>query len=107
MEEPLDGEWAVIETRLPSGASLQVQSRQLGGVEKIFGKTPEFQALVPRIEGIASVLADVWNKVKPRKATVEFSLQIALESGELTALLVKGSSESNLKICLEWSDPPK
>jgi hypothetical protein len=42
--------------------------------------------------------------LKPHKASVEFGLEVALEAGQLTALLVKGSGTSNLKITLEWSE---
>jgi hypothetical protein len=41
-------------------------------------------------------------KVKPKKASVEFSLKVGVESGKLTSLLVKGTGEGNLKITLEW-----
>jgi len=34
---------------------------------------------------------------------VEFGLEVALESGQLTAVLVKGSAKANLKITLEWA----
>jgi hypothetical protein len=40
-------------------------------------------------------------KVKPKKASVEFGLEVAVESGKLTTLLVKGASTANLKITLE------
>lgn len=34
---------------------------------------------------------------------MEFGLEVALESGQLTAVLVKGSAKANLKITLEWA----
>ena len=43
-------------------------------------------------------------KVKPRAASVEFGLEIGIESGQLTALLVKGTGTANLKITLEWGE---
>ena len=43
-----------------------------------------------------------FQKVKPRKASVELGLEVGLESGHLTALLVKGTGTANLKLTLEW-----
>lgn len=102
LKEKLD----LVEVKLPDGSIIHVQAIDLGGEQKIAFKTPELTTLVPRIEGIARTLAEVWKKVKPQKATVEFALQLAVESGQLTALLMQGSTEANLKICLEWSEEP-
>jgi hypothetical protein len=40
-------------------------------------------------------------KVKPKKATVKFGMELAIESGQLTAAIVKGSGKTNLEITLE------
>ena len=36
------------------------------------------------------------------KATVEFGLQFAVESGQVVSVIAKGSGSSSLKVCLEW-----
>ncbi len=41
-------------------------------------------------------------KVKPKKATLKFGMEIAVESGALTAVIVKGSGKANLEITFEW-----
>ena len=41
-------------------------------------------------------------ELKPQKTTAEFSLEVGLESGQLTALWVKGSGNASIKITLEW-----
>lgn len=48
-------------------------------------------------------LSGVLQEVKPDKATIKFGLEIAIESGQITTLIVKGSSKANLEITLEWS----
>jgi hypothetical protein len=42
----------------------------------------------------------------PSKATVEFRLGFAVESGKLTALWVGGKGEAALTVTLEWSGTP-
>jgi hypothetical protein len=44
-------------------------------------------------------------KVAPTKPSVEFAIEVGLESGKLTALWVKGTGTANLKIAMEWSKP--
>ena len=56
------------------------------------------------IEGIAKTVKKSIDKVKPTKASVEFGLEFGFESGEITAMIVKGEGKANLKITLEWED---
>jgi len=57
------------------------------------------------IEGIAQLVTQAIEKVAPTKASVEFAIEVGLESGQLTALWVKGTGTANLKIAMEWSKP--
>jgi hypothetical protein len=63
----------------------------------------DFDAVSHAIEGIADSLTRAIQKIAPKKTTVEFGLELQLESGALTALIVKGSGKSNLKVTMEWS----
>lgn len=54
------------------------------------------------IQGLSHVVHEALVAVKPDKATVEFGLEVGLESGKLTALWVKGTGKANLKITLTW-----
>jgi Trypsin-co-occurring domain 1 len=49
------------------------------------------------------VLRGTFDRIKPDKASVKFGLKVAVESGHLTAVVVKGSGEANLEVTLEWS----
>ena len=91
-------------TRLPNGATLYIETPVLGGEEEVGISLPEFNEVTHVLEGIAESVVTTLKKVKPRKATIEFGLAMALESGHLTALLVKGSGTSNLKVTLEWGE---
>ena len=63
----------------------------------------ELSNIMQAIEGIASSVYSCLERVRPQEASVEFGLEIGVESGNLTALLVKASGKANLKITLKWS----
>ena len=69
-------------------------------VSTISGKLSE---LMPVLQSIADCLMKALSAVSPDKTTVEFGMQIALESGKLTSLLVSGTGKANIKIVLEWN----
>jgi hypothetical protein len=92
----------VIPTQLADGTVIHVQATLLGGDEQVSAHIPTFEEVSHIIEGVAQSLFSSLERVKPRKARVEFGVEIALESGHLTALLIQGSSTANLKIILEW-----
>ncbi len=54
------------------------------------------------ITTLAEDLGEVFKKSKATKASIEFGIVIGVESGNFTALLVKGTSTANLKVSLEW-----
>ncbi|WP_013323976.1 CU044_2847 family protein [Gloeothece verrucosa] len=64
----------------------------------------DFSEVTDAIEAIATSMTTSFNKIKPKKATVEFGLEIGVNSGKLTTLLVKSCSRTNLKITLEWEN---
>ena len=94
----------MIKTQLANGATIYVEATALGGEEEVAFTLPPFQAVTDAIEGIADSVVTTLQKVKPKKASVEFGLDVALEAGQLTALLIKGTGSSNLKITLEWGE---
>jgi Trypsin-co-occurring domain 1 len=81
---------------------MNVEATVLGGEEDISFRLPEFREVMDSIEQIAATLSEMMKRVKPSKAAVEFGIEIAVESGGLTALLVKGTGKANLVIKLEW-----
>ncbi len=91
-----------IPVQLPNGTVIHVQATLLGGEEQVSAHLPTFDEVGHAIEGIAHVLVTSLERVKPRKTCVELGIEIALESGKLTALLVRGSSTANIKVTLEW-----
>jgi Trypsin-co-occurring domain 1 len=94
----------IVKAELANGTILHIQATILGGEEEVAFTLPSFKEVTDAIEGIAESVITTLQKVKPRKASVEFGLEVALEAGHLTALLVKGAGTSNLKITLEWGE---
>lgn len=92
----------IVPVQLPDQVKIQVEAIVLGGEEDVSFRVQSFQGVIDAIESIASAMDTAVQKIKPDKASVEFGLEMAIESGELTALLVKGSGTANLKISLEW-----
>lgn len=93
----------LIPVKLPNGAQIRVVATMLGGKEAdVAFKLLSFDEVTNTIEGIAGSLNAALQKIQPKKASVEFGLEVAVESGALTALLVKGSGTATLKITLEW-----
>lgn len=90
---------------LEDGTTFLVQARALGGEEDVgIGDVLKFETVNKIVGGIATGLKKTFDTVKPKKATVEFGLELGLESGQLTALLVDDSAKASLKITLEWGE---
>jgi hypothetical protein len=63
----------------------------------------QFQKVTSLLNRLSNLTLEAIKQAAPTKAGVEFGIDIAVESGELTALLVKGEAKGNLKISLEWT----
>ena len=63
-----------------------------------------FDAVRDTVEAIATELADVWSRVHPSEATVEFGLSVTAKTGKLTGLVVDGSGAASLTVKLTWKN---
>ena len=66
------------------------------------GKAFSFDGLAESIEAIAGRMTAALDKVSPDRASVEFGIDVGVESGGLTALIVKGTGTATVKVTLEW-----
>jgi hypothetical protein len=94
----------IVPVQFANGVAMRVEATLLGGEEDVAFNILSFREVSDAIESIASTFTATLEKVKPKKASVEFGLEVAVESGKLTTLLVKGASTANLKITLEWGE---
>ncbi|MCU7725622.1 hypothetical protein ODJ79_17985 [Actinoplanes sp. KI2] len=88
---------------LDDGKKIYVQIASTAEAKDVaFSDALKFDGAVEAIRGIARSIRHVLDDAKPDRASIEFSLDIAVESGVLTTVLVKGSGEASLTITLEW-----
>lgn len=95
----------LVPVSLPNGARVRVEVTDLGGAggfESAGFDAYKFDGVIAAVEGIASAVQTALEKVGPKKASVELGLELGVEAGQLTALLVKGTGKANLKIILHW-----
>jgi len=95
-----------IPVQLPNGATVKFEITQTGR-EDVGFDAKQFQPVADAIEGVVQMIATPIQKVRPKKATVKFGMELAIESGQLTAVIVKGSGRANLEITLEWEETSK
>ena len=62
-----------------------------------------FDGVTNSIEAIADRVTAALESARPEKATVEFGIDVGVETGGLTGLLAKGTGSATLKITLEWA----
>jgi len=95
-----------VPVQLPNGAIVKVEVASTGR-EDVGFDVKQFQPVADAIEGVVQMIAAPIQKVKPKKATVKFGMELAIEAGQLTAIIVKGSGKANLEITLEWEPGKK
>nr|VFK66019.1 MAG: hypothetical protein BECKUNK1418G_GA0071005_107612 [Candidatus Kentron sp. UNK]VFK69082.1 MAG: hypothetical protein BECKUNK1418H_GA0071006_10108 [Candidatus Kentron sp. UNK] len=91
-----------IPVQLPNGRIIHVEATPLGGEEEVAFQTLKFDEIGEIIKGLASTFTKSIESLRPTRTGVEFSLELGVETGKLTALLVQGSGKANLKVMLEW-----
>ena len=92
-----------IQARLEDGTIVKVEVAATGGRQDVAGgQIPDLKDVGKAIEGIVEAVAAPIQKAMPSKASVKFGIDIAVEPGQLTALLVKGGGNATLEITLEW-----
>lgn len=85
------------------GTTILVEAIVHGGEEEIASGIPlSFTGAGVAVKSITKHITSALADAKPKKATVEFGCEFAVESGQLTTLLVNGSGKGSLKIILEW-----
>ena len=94
----------IVSVKLPNGREVQFEATATGGKEDVsfIDEALSFDKVTEAIEGIIDGLKETLGKARPDKASVRFGLKVGIADGQLTALVVKGKSEANLEITVEW-----
>ncbi len=95
----------IVPVMLPSGQVIQVEvTAKSGGEEDVAFGIPTIDGLSEAIEGLSASILDALRHMRPKKATIKFGIEVGLESGKLTALLVKGAGTASIEVTLEWGE---
>ena len=89
-ESPMDARQEIVPVELANGVKVHIEATVFGGEEDVAFDLLSFKEGTDTIESISWAVLGAIRKVNPKKAGVEFGLEIAVESGKLTTLLVKG-----------------
>jgi hypothetical protein len=113
MENSKESRIENIPVQLENGALIRVEATVIGSSIQV-GEGKEIESdvganiqslkeVTDAIEGIAGSVVESLKKFKPSKSSIEFGVEFGYESGQLTALIVKGTGKANLKITMEWT----
>ena len=95
----------VVPIQLPDGTRALAEVTLLDATDLTAEKLPSFDDVVKVVETTSSALIGAISKANPTRATLEFGLELGVETGKLTALFVKGTASATFKIGLEWANP--
>lgn len=76
--------------------------RSSGGEQQVALRDLSFSQVTRSIEAVAKEFTKVFRKLKPDKASLEFSMSLTLDSSDLAAVFFDASGSGGLKITLEW-----
>ena len=95
----------VVKADLGEGRVIHLEVQTVGDPETNVGIRDilSFEGVVDTIEALTDSLMNALRKASPDKATLEFGVDIGIESGALTSVIVKGTGTATVKITLEWA----
>lgn len=88
---------------LSDGTEVNMEVTPLSGRQPVgIGEKFDFKEVLSSIKGLTNEIKEFLTISTAQKTTIEFGLEIGVESTGLCALIVKGTGSANLKITLEW-----
>jgi len=85
------------------GARFQIEVRNAGGYQDVgVLDTIPFDDVTKAIESVGHALNATMDRIAPKRASIEFGLEVSFEAGKLTAVICQGRSTANLMVKLEW-----
>ncbi len=95
----------IIPVQLSDGTFIKVEATPIGE-QRVSSQNKLFREITDSIKSITTELAETLKEINqsahPDKISIKLGLEIAVESGQLTALIVKGAGKANLEITMEW-----
>jgi hypothetical protein len=94
---------AIVKADIGDERFVQIEARRTSPEEDVSIKQIlSFDGVVDSIQAISERLSEALKTITPDKAAIEFGVDVGVESGALTALIVKGTGSATIKITLEW-----
>jgi len=93
----------IIPVRLTEVRNIGIEISSIRGDQDIAIRIPSLDSVLDDISEISKKVMTAIQAAQPQKASVEFGLEIGIESGGLTALIAKGTGSASFKVTLEWS----
>jgi hypothetical protein len=98
----------VVSTEVEGGGPLfKIEIAQQDDAEQDvtgLGTILPFDDLTKSVTEVAKAMTDALRRARPDEAEVTFGLDVAVESGKLTSLIVKGSGTATFQVRLLWKD---
>ena len=98
----MDDETEIVEATLPNGVIVGVEvagdrGGNVGALDQL-----DFKQIEGAVDGLSQVVIGALRKSRPHRATAELGLNLKVEAGHLTAVLVKAGGNAALKVSLTW-----
>jgi hypothetical protein len=75
---------------------------EIAGEGQVAGRIPNFDDVVVGIEEMSKALVTVFEKIRPDRASVEFTVGISIDAGKLVALFFDPKFTGGVKVALQW-----
>lgn len=96
----------VITVKLDENTNIQIETTLPRGERDISDETInlEYEKFSMTVEKIASQTLKPLKKLQAKKVTLKMGLALGIESGGLTAMIVKGTGKANMEVVIEWEN---
>jgi hypothetical protein len=99
----MDEQYELVPAQLPDGGTVSVRAVNLGGATDVSALDQlNLKDVADSIQQIAATIGSALQKAAPKRASVTFGIEVAVQAGKLTSLLVQGSGTATLNVTLEW-----
>jgi hypothetical protein len=99
----------LVKVTVPGGVvyidARRLDERAVDDEEEIASIRPKLDGVLDTLSGLSSQLREALQRSGAPRIVLELSVEIAVESGQLVAVLGKASSKSTLKVTLDWAQP--
>lgn len=93
----------VIDVTVPGDHPVALRAVTLGGAADVGALDKlHLDSVAETIKSIAETLGTAIKQASPKKASVEFGLEVAVKGGKLVSLITEAGGTATLKVTLEW-----